>query len=161
MILTSPTVALISPLSIAEASHRVRASLDQGDTIRGRGKEDYFVIRKRLPFTARNSFQTILFLNLYQEPSRTLVVCEFRMPISALIFVGLFFLVGFSSSCLIVNGMLNMHSFDLTALTFAILFPLSGPLILLIGRYIARNEPKDLVAFLMHRLQARPYETSD
>lgn len=136
---------LISPLSAESCVERLRAAIDSDFTLFG---SKPFVgsvggtsgrLRKRIGY--RNSFQTVTRLTFKSQPRGTAITC--RSGMSVFVYVFMTFWFGFLGLVGLATGGDNPGF---------VVFPLGmmafGVGLILFGRFLARNEHGDIVAFV-------------
>jgi hypothetical protein len=154
-------VELVSPLAREDVVRRLQAAVDSEWTFAGRKEAvgqigaDAFRLRARIFY--RNSFQTFLFGKLVAEGRRTRLVARSGMhPLAALFMtlwlaaVGAFAVVGLSAAVEPADAAAGLL-FLVPLAMFGFGIALVG-----IGRWIARDERRRLIAFLERTVEARP-----
>ena len=151
----------VSPLPREECVRRLKEKVrlfwgGAKDAPRGRVSDRGATLR--MPIWYRNSFQTILRLSLSDNPAGgTDLTCRFGINRFVLVFLGFWFagVAGF--------GILAVAQTPFSGETVAVSMPLA-PLFMIVfgsglvgfGRYIARNEKAELLAFVAGTLDAVP-----
>lgn len=159
--LVTPPAVVQSPLRPGECAERLRAGID-GDFMLFGGKpvigsvgESSARLRKRIWY--RNSFQSVMRVTFVDRGTGTEITCRSGMSIFTTVFMVVWFgAVGLFGLAFL--GSIFDHAGGGGAP--AALFPLGmiafGVALVLIGRFIARNEHADLLAFVTHVTDAKP-----
>ncbi len=150
-------VEMISPLARADVVRRLRDAIDGdwvvfgGKPVIGRVDERSFRLRLRLKY--RNSFQTFLFGKIMEDGRSTRLRCRVGMhPIAAAVMaLWLIAVVG-----LLVAALSSMDSDPAAGLFLAVpgAMVAFGVALVWLGRWLARDERRRLIAFLEQTLGA-------
>ena len=151
-------IELTTLLSIDECVNRIDAAIDGNFTIFGSkaaiGSTSAagFKIRKRIWY--RNSFQTILRAELVSEGAATRIRCSFGMAWLVLAFMAVWF--GMAGIFVVTALWGSLATSTPSPAGFVIfLMPALGAVIVIVGRWFARNEAQYLVDFVCRTLDAQ------
>ena len=156
-VLARTPVKLTSPLAHDEIVRRLGAAIDSdwalfgSKSVVGRVDKTSFRLRQRIRY--RNSFQTFLFGTMTADGRSTRLDCRVGMHPMVAGFIALWL---FAVSGLLVAALASVPA-DETVLLIAIpagMFVFGIGLVLL-GRWLARNEQRQLVAFLEQTIEAQ------
>ena len=152
-------VEMTSPLARAEVVRRLKDAVDSdwvmfgGKPIVGRVDERSFRLRLRLKY--RNSFQTFLFGTIVEDGRSTRLRCRVGMHPIAAAFMALWLT---AVAGLLIAALASMGSDPATALILGAPAAMVafGVALVWLGRWLARDEQRRLVAFLEQTVDARP-----
>ncbi|QUD90562.1 hypothetical protein [Phenylobacterium montanum] len=157
----------VSPLSIDQCISRVQAAVDPPWMIFGSRMVVSWRIGRRFRIRQRiwygNSFQTSVGVKLIQDLNGTRVECRSGMEPTTTIFMAVWFgFVGLIGMSGFLASLLDRRNSGTTAAVFAA-FPIGmiafGVVLVMFGRWLARDERDFLIRFLRGRLDARPGQT--
>ncbi|HEY2069519.1 MAG TPA: hypothetical protein VGG48_08205 [Rhizomicrobium sp.] len=156
---------LISPLRRADCVARLKESVGSfwnplsSAAVAGTVRDGAITLRRNMRY--RNSFQTFLRAHLSDDPQGTRISCRFGMHwIIQIFLIAWFGGVLFSGWSIATQTIAEAHGNVLSGhvligVFMPVLMAFFGVLITLMGRFFARNERDELLAFLRETLSAR------
>ena len=147
---------LMTPLSRREVLERLRHDVGTGwfsgdEPVMGRVSDRSFSLRKRIGY--RNSFQTNLRGRYVEEKDGTRIKCYAGMHPFVIVFMTVWFALVLSSTAATVLAGAEVAA---RSAVFVWGLPIFAIVLIGVGRYIARNERAELVAFLEDVIDASP-----
>jgi hypothetical protein len=160
-------LVLGSPLQKEECARRLQSVVDPWWKISGSGEaigtvwSDGCRIRQRISY--RNSFQTVLYARLEEEPTGTRIVCTFALALFVRLFVGFWLSAAVFMGCLwlfrsyaplLSSWSDKIQQIHVTDFLVPFVMPAFGIALIWFGLRLARDEQQFLKQFVCDRLEA-------